>query len=137
MIGCAPVPYTPKVIGLPAEPDDGTVNCSRQVQVRSNRMESPGLNVDVFTLLMVSHGVAVLVPLFASLPITTQLSTYYVEPVGPGCVPVPESDTGCGLPLPLSVMASEATRVPVAEGVNMMAMVQLPPAATEAPQVST
>ena len=75
MIGCAPVPYAPKVIGLPAEPEDGTVNCSRQVQVLSNRMESPGLNVDVFTLLMVSHGVVGLVPLFASLPITTQLST--------------------------------------------------------------
>jgi len=50
---------------------------------------------------------------------------------------VPESDTGCGLPLALSVMLSEAMRVPVAEGVNMMAIVQLPPAATEAPQVST
>ena len=75
MIGCAPVPYAPKVIGLAAEPEDGTVNCSRQMQVLSSSMESPGLNVDAFTLLMVSHGVAVLVPLFASLPITTQLST--------------------------------------------------------------
>ena len=75
MIGDAPVPYTPKVIGLPAEPEDGTVNCSRQVQVLSNRMESPGLNLDVFTLLTVSHGAEGLVPLLLSLPTTTQLST--------------------------------------------------------------
>jgi hypothetical protein len=38
-------------------------------------MESPGLNVDVFTLLMVSHGVDVLVPLLRSFPTLTQLST--------------------------------------------------------------
>jgi hypothetical protein len=50
---------------------------------------------------------------------------------------VPDSDIDCGLPLALSVMLSEATRVPVAEGVNKIAIVQLPPAGTEAPQVST
>ena len=48
---------------------------------------------------------------------------------------MPESDTDCGLPLALSVMVSEAVRAPVAEGVNDIAMVQLPPAATEEPQV--
>ena len=52
------------------------------------------------------------------------------------CVPVPESDTDCGLPLALSVMVSEAVRVPAAAGVNKIAMVQLPPAATEELQVS-
>lgn len=51
------------------------------------------------------------------------------------CVPVPESDTVCGLPVALSVMLSEAARVPVAVGVNRIAIVQLPPAATEGPQV--
>jgi hypothetical protein len=48
---------------------------------------------------------------------------------------VPESATVCGLPLALSVMLSEAVRLPLAEGVNRAAIVQLPPAATEAPQV--
>ena len=56
-------------------------------------------------------------------------------PVDPVCVPVPETDTACGLPLALSVMVREAPRAPLAEGVNNIAIVQLPPAATEAPQV--
>jgi hypothetical protein len=63
------------VIGLPVEPEDGTVNCSRQVQVFSKKMESPALKLDVFTLLTVSQGVVLLVPLFKSFPVTTQLST--------------------------------------------------------------
>jgi hypothetical protein len=42
----------------------------------------------------------------------------------------------CGPPLALSVMVSVAVRYLVAEGVNVTAMVQLPPAATELPQVS-
>jgi hypothetical protein len=48
---------------------------------------------------------------------------------------VPESDTDCGLPLALSAMVREATLVPVAEGVNNIAIVQLPPATTEGLQV--
>ena len=50
-------------------------------------------------------------------------------------IPVPESFTDCGLPLALSEMLSEAPRVPAADGVNVIAIVQLPPAATEEPQV--
>ena len=42
----------------------------------------------------------------------------------------------CELPLALSVMVSVAVRCPVAEGVNVTPIVQLPPAATELPQVS-
>ena len=53
------------------------------------------------------------------------------------CVPEPESDTDCGLPLALSVMLSAAVRVPLAAGVNKIAMVQVPPAATAGLQVST
>ena len=49
---------------------------------------------------------------------------------------VPESDTDCGLPLALSVTVSVAVRAPEAAGVNRMAIVQLPPAATEELQVS-
>jgi hypothetical protein len=48
---------------------------------------------------------------------------------------VPESDTDCGLPLALSAMVSEVVRAPVAEGVNNIAIVHVPPAATEEPQV--
>ena len=51
------------------------------------------------------------------------------------CVPVPESNTDCGLPVAVSVMVSEAVRAPEAKGVNDMTMVQVPPAATEEPQV--
>src|SRR5512146_843544 len=41
----------------------------------------------------------------------------------------------CGLPLALSLMLTEAVRVPVAVGVKVTLMVQLPLAATELPQV--
>jgi hypothetical protein len=51
------------------------------------------------------------------------------------CVPAPESAAACGLPLALSATVSEAVRLPVAAGVNNIAMVQVPPAATDAPQV--
>jgi len=53
------------------------------------------------------------------------------------CVPEPERATDCGLPLALSVMLRVAVRAPLATGVNKTAMVQLLPAATEDPQVST
>ena len=43
--------------------------------------------------------------------------------------------TVCGLPLLLSAMLSEAASVPVTEGVNITAIVQLAPAATELPHV--
>jgi hypothetical protein len=49
--------------------------------------------------------------------------------------PVPERLTVCGLPLALSVMLSEAVRLPLAEGVNLTLIVQLAPAATLAPQL--
>jgi hypothetical protein len=41
----------------------------------------------------------------------------------------------CGLPLALSVIVREAVRVPAELGVNVTLIVQLPPAATELPQV--
>jgi hypothetical protein len=50
-------------------------------------------------------------------------------------VPVPERVTVCGLPLALSATLSVAERVPLAEGVKVTLVVQLPPAATELPQV--
>lgn len=49
--------------------------------------------------------------------------------------PVPVRLTACGLPLALSVMVSDAARLPLAEGVKVTLMVQLAPAATLAPQV--
>jgi hypothetical protein len=52
-----------------------------------------------------------------------------------GAVPVPERLTACGLPLALSVMLTEAARLPLAKGVKVTLIVQLPPAATELPQV--
>ena len=51
------------------------------------------------------------------------------------CIPAPERLPVCGLPLELSAMLSEAARVPVTEGVNITAIVQLAPAASELPQV--
>jgi hypothetical protein len=48
---------------------------------------------------------------------------------------VPESGTDCGLSPALSVMVSEAARIPLAEGVNNITIMHVPPAATEEPQV--
>jgi len=50
-------------------------------------------------------------------------------------LPAPVRLTDCGLPLALSVMLTEAVRLPLAEGVNATLMVQLAPAATELPHV--
>jgi hypothetical protein len=50
-------------------------------------------------------------------------------------VPVPVRLTVCGLPAALSEMLTDAVRVPAAVGVNVTLIVQLPPAATELPQV--
>ena len=50
-------------------------------------------------------------------------------------VPVPVSDTVCGLPLALSATESEPVRVPVAVGLKVTLIVQLAPAATLVPQV--
>ena len=50
-------------------------------------------------------------------------------------VPVPERLTDWGLPAALSVMARAAERLPAAEGVKVMLMVQLAPAASELPQL--
>ena len=49
--------------------------------------------------------------------------------------PEPVRPTVCGLPLALSAMLMEATRDPVAKGVKVTLMVQLPPAATALPQL--
>ena len=50
-------------------------------------------------------------------------------------MPVPERLTVCGLPLALSVMLTEAVRLPLAEGLNVTLIVQWAPAATELPHV--
>jgi len=57
------------------------------------------------------------------------------ERLARAAVPVPERLTVCGLPLALSVMLTEAVRLPLAEGLNVTLIVQLLPAATELPQV--
>src|SRR2546428_9561855 len=46
-------------------------------------------------------------------------------------MPIPASDTDCGLPGASSVMVTVAVRAPVAAGVKLMLIVQLAPGATE------
>ncbi len=50
-------------------------------------------------------------------------------------IPAPDRLTVCELPLALSEIMSAAVRAPLAEGVNITAIVQLAPAATELPQM--
>ena len=50
MIGFAPLPYAPNVMGDPLVPEDGTVSAvPYQMSPRLNRIESPGENVELFT----------------------------------------------------------------------------------------
>ena len=51
-----------------------------------------------------------------------------------GPLPVPVRLAVCGLPLALSVILTEAVRLPGAVGVKLTLIVQLPPAGTEPPQ---
>jgi hypothetical protein len=57
------------------------------------------------------------------------------ETLTAGVVPVPERLTVCGLPVALSEMLTAAVRAPVAAGVKVTLIEQLPLAATELPQV--
>ena len=57
------------------------------------------------------------------------------ERLAKAAVPVPERLTVCGLPLALSVMLTEAVRLPLAAGLNVTLIVQLALAATELPHV--
>ncbi len=52
-----------------------------------------------------------------------------------GTTPVPVRLAVCRLPAALSVIVMAPVRVPVAVGVNLTLIVQLPPAATEVPQL--
>jgi hypothetical protein len=54
---------------------------------------------------------------------------------GTGVTPLPLKATVCGDPAALSVIVSEPLRVPVAVGVNVTAIMQFAPAATDVPQV--
>jgi hypothetical protein len=49
--------------------------------------------------------------------------------------PVPDNETGCGLPAALSVTFNVAARVPAVVGIKVTLIVQLALAANELPQV--
>jgi hypothetical protein len=76
MIGFAPLPYAPNVMGEPDEPFAGAVSvCPYQTSPRLNRTESPGWSVTPAQLFAqpgipgeCAHGVPVVVPLFESVP---------------------------------------------------------------------
>ena len=48
---------------------------------------------------------------------------------------MPVRVTVCGLPAALSVIVTEAVRVPIVVGAKVTLIMQLPPAGTELPQV--
>ena len=94
----------------------------------------------IATLVMLN----VAVPLFVRVTVEAVLvvptawllkETLVGERVTPGAVPVPERLTVCVLPLALSVMLTEAARLPLAEGVKVTLIVQFLPGATELPQL--
>ena len=69
MIGFAPLPYAPNVMGEPLDPPDGTVSdVPYHTLPLLNKTESPGEKDDALILAIVCQGVPVLVPLLESLP---------------------------------------------------------------------
>src|SRR3954447_18671093 len=79
------------------------------------------------------------VPLFVTVTVWAALVVPTVWPpkvrfvgagVTAGCVPVPLRPAVCGLPVALSVTFTLALRLPVADGVKVTEIVQLPPAAS-------
>jgi hypothetical protein len=57
------------------------------------------------------------------------------ETLAMGALPVPVKFTICGLVVALSEITNEAVSVPGPVGVNVIVIVQVPPAGTELPQV--
>ena len=88
------------------------------------------LNVAVPLFVRVTVEAALLVPTAWLLK-----ETLVGERLTAGAVPVPERLTVCGLPLALSVMLTEAARLPVAVGVKVTLMPQFAPAPTVLPQL--
>jgi len=91
-------------------------------------------------LVMLSDAVPVFfrVTVFAALVVFTRWFPkvkLVLDKLTEGAVPVPERVTVCGLLLALSETVIAPDRSPVVVGVNVMLIVQFPPAATEVPQV--
>lgn len=107
-------------------------------------LKSDGLVPVMEILLMLSVALPVLVNVtvfgFVVWPTATGAKNVTLEGDNCTCVPllvppVPLRVNVCGLAPPLSLMDTSALRVPVAVGWNVMVRMQLPPAATELPQL--
>jgi uncharacterized protein YqcC (DUF446 family) len=103
--------------------------------------KSPGLVPATAMLVTVKAAVPVLLSVtdWAALVVPTFWLAYVRLPelsdtIGTAA-PVPERVTVWGDPAALSAMVTDAPRLPAAVGVNVTEMLQLPPAATLAPQV--
>jgi len=157
---CVPAPDRLAVCGLPlalsamlseaaSVPETEGVNHTAIVQLVPAASELPHVLVWAKSLALAPAS-ARLVMLKAALPVLLRVtvcvalltSTGWVpkarlvgERLTTAAVPVPERLAVCGLPLALSVMLTEAVRLPVAAGVKVTVMAQLPPAATELPHV--
>ena len=89
-------------------------------------------------VVMVSEVVPTFVSVSVFGPLVTPMATVpKLKLVGDSfaAVPVPLSDTCCGLPMALSVKLRDALRVPLAVGLKVTLIVQLAAAASELPQV--
>lgn len=85
---------------------------------------------EVPVLLRETVWAPLVVPIFWLLKVRLE-----VAKVAKGALPVPLKFKVCGLFVALSVRISDAVRVPGPVGVKVIVMVQVPPAATELPQV--
>jgi hypothetical protein len=155
-IGAVPVPVSETVCGLPealsvtvTEPDRvpmvAGVKVTLIVQVAPTASVVPQLFVSAKSpVIVIPEMVNGAVPVFESVALCVGLAVPIVcplnvrvdgEAVAMGAVPVPVSDTLCGLPDALSTTVTEPDRVPVALGVKVTLIEQLAAAARVAPHV--
>lgn len=153
-----PVPERPTVCGLP--PPLSAVwsvpvraPLARGVNVTPIEHDAPAPSAEPHVVVLAkSAAFAPVIPMFAMLRSAVPMFvtvTVLVALVWPTCtlpkdrlagkslttVPVPVSDTVWGLPDALSVIVSDAARVPWARGLNVTLIVQFAPAATLDPQL--
>ena len=123
---------------------DGATAAPLQVSLSPSPEPTPAKSPALVPVMETVLTLSVLVPLLVRVTVRAELVVLRVwllksrlvgERLTVAAVPLPLKGTVCGLPAALSLMLSKAFRLPVAVGVKVTLMVQLPPAATEVPQL--
>jgi hypothetical protein len=129
------------------DPDESAAKLTMMVQLELPGMEPPQLSLSLksptfaplnlveFKVIAAALALATVMGSGLKLPTVTIPKDSESGETVSAVVPVPLSETVCGLPMPSSVTLRVALRLPVQPGVNVTVMVQLAPAARVVPQL--